>query len=345
MRLIQRCSKCRRFQRTGKVCRCGVKLLPEYWVEYRKSGKLLREKVGDKDIAQIRLAEISRSILEHRYLSINKNAVKTISDVVDFYINLPQTKSLRSYEEIVRSLKYISAGIGPGTPATMPPIMVSDWVRSRLESGLSEATVNREVSYLKAAFNRAVEYRFIETNPISGLRMLKEDNHRDVGISEDDLIRLVSLLPPWCQDLTTAAFYTMMRRGELLALERSHINHEISQINLTPDITKNKKPRTVPIPETIRSIFKKRCAWCGGKPIFDLDGYSVSSFSKTFSKAVLKANLGDFHFHDLRHSGAQWYYENGNDIPTIMQVGGWSSFDMLKRYLFNANKQLNVKFG
>ena len=94
------------------------------------------------------------------------------------------------------------------------------------------------------------------------------------------------------------AFYLPMRQAEILKLTWDQIDFKSEFIRLSGKQTKNKTGRAIPmhprilkylsqIPRPIHGgyVFKKR--W------FDRKGYN---------KAVEKAGLGDFNFHDLRHA-------------------------------------------
>jgi integrase len=316
-----------------------------YHVEYREHGKLKREKVGPKDLASIRMGDIQRAMLEKRHLNINKNAVVTLGDIVRWYSSLIEVMSLRSYKERMRSINAISKGLGAETVMSgVAPALLESWRSGRLQS-CEPATVNREITYLKACLNMAMKYEMIETNPISGVSNLKESNHRDVGLTVQQLGVLVNNCPDWIHDVVNVAFYTMMRRGEILGITQSNVDLKEWKITIPAELAKNGESRVVPIPDIIRPIFIAQKRLFALERIFSINGYSVSYFQKTFSEAVKRSQLGDFHFHDLRHASAQWYHENGNSVEVIMQIGGWSNFDMLKRYLFNKNKALNVKFG
>jgi hypothetical protein len=53
---------------------------------------------------------------------------------------------------------------------------------------------------------------------------------------------------------------------------------------------------------------------------------------RAFTKAVQAAGLGAFRFHDLRHTFASRLAMQGCNDRTIMELGGWESPRMLKRY-------------
>ena len=55
-------------------------------------------------------------------------------------------------------------------------------------------------------------------------------------------------------------------------------------------------------------------------------------FDKAFKKCVNKANIKDFHFHDLRHLGATKLAKQGWTVLELAAQGGWKSINMVKRY-------------
>ena len=43
-------------------------------------------------------------------------------------------------------------------------------------------------------------------------------------------------------------------------------------------------------------------------------------------------------FHTLRHMFASWHIRAGTDIRELMELGGWSSFNSMKRYTHLSNE-------
>jgi integrase len=109
----------------------------------------------------------------------------------------------------------------------------------------------------------------------------------------------------------------------------------------------------IPIPPQIKDILANRCR------IFDAH-HKICNTRKNWlfveveprgcltavSSAAREIGIEGFHFHDLRHSGAQWYHDNGNDVVTIMSIGGWNSMTAMNRYILNAKRAIkNINFG
>ena len=56
------------------------------------------------------------------------------------------------------------------------------------------------------------------------------------------------------------------------------------------------------------------------------------SFRTTFERAVRKAGLTDFTFHDLRHTFASRLVMRGVDLPTVKELLGHKTIAMTLRY-------------
>jgi len=54
--------------------------------------------------------------------------------------------------------------------------------------------------------------------------------------------------------------------------------------------------------------------------------------SPAWYKAVKRAGLEGFRWHDLRHTWASWHVQRGTPLTTLMELGGWSSYEMVLKY-------------
>ena len=53
---------------------------------------------------------------------------------------------------------------------------------------------------------------------------------------------------------------------------------------------------------------------------------------KYFPRTVKECGIKDFRFHDLRHTAATYYLMNGASETALMELFGWTSREMIKRY-------------
>lgn len=55
-------------------------------------------------------------------------------------------------------------------------------------------------------------------------------------------------------------------------------------------------------------------------------------FRESFEEAVRRANIEDFHMHDLRHTAASYMIMNGVDLRTVADILGHKTIAMTMRY-------------
>ena len=56
------------------------------------------------------------------------------------------------------------------------------------------------------------------------------------------------------------------------------------------------------------------------------------AIGKMFAEALERAGIGNFHFHDLRHTAASALAMNGATLAEIAEVLGHKTLEMVKRY-------------
>src|SRR5699024_1915930 len=95
--------------------------------------------------------------------------------------------------------------------------------------------------------------------------------------------------------------------------------------------TKSGKPLTVPLNERAMAILEE----LKGEHelyVFTYEGQPMRSFSKpSWRKALKRAGIEDFRWHDLRHTWATWHILDGTSIYELQRLGGWETLDMVLR--------------
>ena len=123
---------------------------------------------------------------------------------------------------------------------------------------------------------------------------------------------------------------TSLRQGELLGILWSDVNWQTGMLTIRQ--TKTGKFRQVPLNSHVQEILatlQSQSACEPGERIFALDARYLR---RAFDRAVKRAGLAPFRFHDLRHTFASRLAMQGCNDRTIMELGGWGSPRMLKRY-------------
>lgn len=86
----------------------------------------------------------------------------------------------------------------------------------------------------------------------------------------------------------------------------------------------------------------QRCPGKHSKYIFTYKGNPIKGIdNNTWKRACKKAGFEDFHWHDLRHTCASWHIQAGSSLNTLMELGGWASYEMVLRYADLSSGQLH----
>ena len=148
----------------------------------------------------------------------------------------------------------------------------------------------------------------------------------------DEEARLISALEPtgrrnrWMLPLVRVALETAMRRGELLSLRWTHVELDARVARL--DMTKNGKPRTVPLSSNAVQILRNTPKSESGL-VFPI---GIAAMEAAFKRAALRAKVCDLHFHDLRHTATTRMATKLPNIIELAAVTGHETVQMLKRY-------------
>jgi integrase len=135
--------------------------------------------------------------------------------------------------------------------------------------------------------------------------------------------------------LTRLALETGARLQEMVLAEWSEFDLDKAAWSIPAKHVKTGVGRFMPLPrralKTMRLLERMRDA---SKPqVFHLLG-KPASVSSVFARIVSKANIADFHFHDLRHEAISRLVlkQRGFSVDMVMTMVGHSSLSMLRRY-------------
>ncbi|MBE0644557.1 MAG: tyrosine-type recombinase/integrase [Bacteroidetes bacterium] len=185
-------------------------------------------------------------------------------------------------------------------------------------------TVNKELSTLKAAFNHAVRWGYIEKNPFVGIRKLRVPEKMPVYFTRDEVRTLIDgTTADWLRDIIIVAVATGMRMGEMLALTWPHVdltNRVVKIVNTESFRTKTGKYRVVPLNGDAKAVLDRR-RQMREKVVFTQAGLRIKQdwLTHAFKKTIRRLGMRDeLHFHALRHTFASWLVQDG---VSLYQVG------------------------
>jgi integrase len=248
-------------------------------------------------------------------------------EYLKYYKTNRQPKSVERHEMAYRALKPFFAG---KRLEDITPFMIEKYKQSRKGEGRSEVTINRELAFLKNFFNQAIIWGKATGNPVRQVRLLREDNQRTRFSTEEEEFRLLAHCHPHLKPLVIAALHTDFRKSELLSLRWTHVDFGQRLIRVEAAYSKTHETRGVPMTERLtRTLKQLRMATisCPEDLVF---GYK--NVPHTFARAVNRAGIKNFRFHDLRHTFASRLVMAGVDLATVKELLGHANITMTLRY-------------
>jgi integrase len=180
----------------------------------------------------------------------------TLWKAAEHFMKYPEIKSSPGKWRFESALIHLVEKLGKDTP------IKSVWVPElktyqieRLNDKAAPDTVNRELSTLSRIFNVLIEMRLVDTNPARLVKRLSaKSGERQVYLAFPDVSRIMEECPEWFRPIVLTAYYTGMRRGEILGLIRKQVNLAKRMITLAPPDTKEAHWKRIPIHRDLVSI-------------------------------------------------------------------------------------------
>ena len=337
-------------KRTGKKViqyRVGYRYVPDP----ENPGKLLKRPRYKTEVVG-KSARVARKLLSKRETEWEQKNFReevgletprpqyTFAELVSWYLELPIAKKKRSYDKDVGRSKLLLKYFGSMLADRIKPSMVESFQHKMLQTSNKRrvkyrpATANRVVALMKRIFNLAIREDMVLKNPCWKVSMLPEENKRSRILSAEELERLVHELPEHAVPIVLVAYYTGMRKQEILGLTWKKVNMHEGYIDLEPSDTKNSEPRRIYFNDVLWAIFKKagRVRSLGHDFVFTYRGKPIKDIRVGFEEALRKAKIDNFWFHDLRHTFNTNMRKARVDQTVIMKLTGHKTLSMFNRY-------------
>jgi integrase len=317
----------------------GAGFFLDYYL--REGEKRIRRRVrlGPVPLVQAKkvLAQHMQDMLAGRLLAGEKPEV-TFNEAADSFLAYSEArrKTNRNDRFMVNRLKVY---FGDRALNSLNPDIVEGYLTQRRKAGniaypgkpLSSSTVNRELGVLKCIVNRAVFNGLLEKNPIQRVRGFKEIS-RDRTLTQEEYGTLLSRCSSRLSAIVQLAYWTGMRRGEILGLRWEQVDLKNRVIILEATETKTQEKREIPLTEELIDLLKRIPKTLGSPYVFTHKGQRIKNIKTAFWNAIRAAGVKDFRFHDLRHCAVTNLRKAGVSDSVIMSISGHKTYAMFKRY-------------
>jgi len=237
---------------------------------------------------------------------------------------------------------------------------IRSWIVFLVDSGVSNASVNRKISSLKSFYKFLLKIKQVESSPLLKHKALKTPKKLQIPFSEKELDNVLNHIkyPEGFEGirdkLIIDLFYTTgIRRTELIHLKISNINLSNGTLKV---LGKRNKERILPVLPIIQSQFnlyfsernKLEQVRDGEFFFLTLKGVKLNDslvyrlINMYFSHVSGKVKRSP---HILRHTFATHMLNNGADLNSVKELLGHSSLASTQIYTHSSLAELKKVYG
>jgi integrase len=309
-----------------------------WWLQYTQNGRTIRVSAQTtvKEEAKNRLKAL---VLKSRgddnfFASLLPGRAAIAELVADLFVYYRTVKLKPKFaaECEMRWNKHLVSIFGDMQADRINSTDVLEYRAARSEVGAAPATVNRELQVIHAALVLASEQDPPKVMRVPKFAWATEDNARQVFVTKDAETKLKEAAAKrglaqkvWME----MAFTYGWRLSELMQLRADNIEMGDSVLRIKK--TKNGTPREVPLTTELRPLLTALLINCGTGRLFPF--HPAREWPTLCKLAGLPCGKhGGITFHDIRRSSARNKRSAGVDTSIIMQLQGWKSDKMFRRY-------------
>ncbi|MFM0260906.1 phage integrase [Paraburkholderia sediminicola] len=266
-----------------------------------------------------------------------KRDTRKLSELIGLWFT-HHGSGLRSGDDTHRRLLAIVDALGNPFADKFTVDMFAQYRTRRLAEGVSANNLNREHSYMRAAFNELARLGYwSKDNPLGKLRQFKIQENELSFLTREQIVALLIALQearnPHVLLITKVCLATGARWSEVEQLRITQVREGMIQFART----KSGKTRAVPVDEDISAEILGHYKREGqGQSVF---GYAWSAFREGIERAGITLPDGQM-THALRHTFASHFMMSGGNILTLQRILGHQSLTMTMRYAHLAPEHL-----
>ncbi len=301
--------------------------------KHKEAADLLRERIGDRRAGK---------------LTGNPDAVTfaQLRELVEREYVLAGNRSLR---RVQMALGHLERYFGAEARALdITPTAIDSYVAQRMTTGkrpASRSTCNYELAALRRGFRLAIKKHLLSVRP--EIEIPTVQNARQGFFTEADMAALLIELPIDVRDVVQFLYATGWRKSEALGLTWAQVDREAETVRLAASECKGKRPRVFPYAEApgLKALLERRWEGRDGLYVFHRSGKPIRDFRGAWERACARAGLAGRLVHDLRRSAARAFRRAGLSESDCMELCGWETASMFRRYAIKDEQHLGAQVG
>lgn len=307
-----------------------------FWVKITINGRTVQRSTGTGDKAQ---AQEFHDRLKAQLWDQHRLGIKPQRSWQDAVVRwLSETSDKATHKGDISKLVWLHSYLG-NLMLDEINIDVIDHIKMSKLKEASKATTNRYLSVVRAILIKSRdEWEWISKAP--KIKLFKEQPHRERMLTQEQASGLLAELPIHQREVVLFGLATGLRQSNVLRLEWSQINMELRHAWVRAVQSKSRNPIAIPLNDAAFAVLLRQK---GKHPdrVFTYRGKPLNSANtKAWKKALERAGIENFRWHDLRHTWATWQRQAGTPTHELQKLGAWKTSAMVERYAHLAPEHL-----
>ena len=208
------------------------------------------------------------------------------------------------------------------------------------ELGRTKKTINTYIGTFQHVLTLAARdwedehgYTWLDIAPtFKKEKLSKKERKRIRYLTRPEAQRLIAEVPAHTKPIVRMALATGLRMSNILGMEWEWVDLSRQMAIIPEDVTKAGRPISVPFNDDSLAVIREQ-RFKHDKYVFPYQGRRLKRVNgHAWKKALKRAGITNFKFHDLRHTWASWHIQSGTSLEVLQELGSWEDTAMVRRY-------------
>ena len=331
--------------------------LSTYYLRYKDAcDKTCHQKIGrtgdiDLDEARRRAKMLKAEITlgkDPRHKANNKKSIPTLTEFMEEQYIPYQKERIRGWSRQSDLFKnHLQACYGNLPLNKISARSVEQLITSLRNKGYAASSCNHPIRVLKHAVRLAHLWKIIDSDNLAGVKLLREENHVNNIMTDDELKRLVKALKTDKNKVVSAVCLFLLSTGcrlnEALSARWEHFDLEHRNWTIPSAHNKSRKIRSISLnPTAIQVLESLGTRDKYDHPFIGRRGKRLTTINRVWDRLRNDAGLPHLRLHDLRHNYASFLINSGHTLYEVQMALGHSDPSVTQRYAHLSTKSLQA---
>jgi integrase len=300
---------------------------PNWLAEFTVNGVRYRRNLGPLEKQE---AQAAHDRLKVKMLDVKSgsNLNRTWHDAVLRWLDEKQHK--KSLADDAQMLEWWTQKLGDLKLSKLTRDLLMHYIGVKAKE-TTPSRANRYLAVMRGVLRAAErEWQWIDRAPV--LKLYQEPRGRVRYLSAEEKARLLLALPHHLRQMARFSLATGLRQANVLKLRWEQIDLDRKIAIIDASEMKNNEVHGLPLNAEAMSVLLAE----KGKHrdyVFSYKGQRMVALQhRTWQRALARAGIENFRWHDLRHSWASELVQAEVPLIAIQELGGWRKYDMVRRY-------------